>query len=292
MTDLSIIINNIYKASSPVQMWRTLCNLVSPYALHNICISPSSTQDEKDVALMLLMQVAMSAKNCVVSYQASQYLNQLGHTSWNYDLLKALMDKFNSNPQFYNVVIRLLHLVGCHVRGEMIDGPYIKDAVDNFRHSYVVWKFQCFFTTQTPLADLRKVFGIVMALYEQDEPCVHHVSLFQHMRNVLTERLHMCDNEEEKNSIQKMRMIISEYFATHVMEFFTDKAPLSDLQSMVEMVVELHEESKELRLKLMAHFLDMRDILNELVLIVGSDANESTSIRAMLKTLEDMLPAT
>lgn len=260
--------------------------------LHDICTLSDSTQKKRDLALMLLMRVALSTRDNYVLKEASQYLNQLGHKSWNNDLLKALMDNTMGDRSFYNVVIRLLHLVDCHVRGEVTFGPYIGEAVDDFRHSYVVWKFPCFFMEQMPLADLRHMVNVVMALYEQDKPCVRNVSLFQHMRNVLTARLNACEDEEEKKSIQDMLNICNCYFATNVLDFFTENTHPTDLHSLLNMVMALREESKDLRLKIEPHFPEMRDILTEVLKLFGDDADESTSIQAMLNTVDALLPVT
>jgi hypothetical protein len=228
-----------------------------------------------------------------VSSNAKKFLKEQGYDSCNILLLYDLMDNIRSNRVFCNMVTYLVYLVETYCKYDNNSksiGDYTEESLVRFKWAYFVWDFPQSFTERVPLLELRNMFKIVMALYERNEPCLRDVPLFLHIWNVLTERLHMCDNEEEKNSIQNMLTTISKYFATHVLKFFTHEAPLSDLQSMVEMVMALHGESKELRLTLMVHFSDMRDILNELVSIVGSDANESTSIRAMLKTLEDLQP--
>lgn len=290
MPNLSTLMCDISKPQTSPQLRRTLRQLTTPENLHDIRTSPDSTEEGKNLALMLLMRVALSTRDEDLLKEASQYLNLLGHESWNHDLHQALMDKTMCDRSFYNVVTGLLHLVDCHVRGEMTDGPYIGTAVDNYRHSYVVWKFPRFFTKQMPLADLCQVHTVVMALYKQGKPCVRDVSLFQHMRNVLTARLNACGDEKEKKSIQDMLNICNCYFAEHVLQFFTEQTHPLELYRLLKMVMALREEDEGLRLKIEPHVAEMCDILTEVLNLFGNDAAESTSIRAMLKTVNALQP--
>lgn len=197
------------------------------------------------------------------------FLGSWGYPEQTYDLLQALMYKRSDTPLFRNMFVRLHLLILRHHGGSPIDGPYMTEALEMFRTSFLVWKFPQFFRTDMTLAELQTTNKMVVKLYEKNDPCVRDVSLFLHMLRVLKKKLAKVGAEESEPIKEMLKVLRSKFIATFL-QSFGHHALISELHRMFRMLMKLYEEDEQ-RDDITPLFPEMRCILEDRLNLAGTD---------------------
>jgi len=195
---------------------------------------------------------------------ASQILRELGYSEHYY--------KPGDTPEFHNLFTRLMSLVSGHLSGSPIDGLNMKEALEMFRTSFLVWNFPQFFRTDMTLGELQRMIVMVMDLYEKNDPCVRDVSLFLHMLRVLEEKLAKVGAEESEPIKEMLKVLRSKIIATFL-QSFGHQTPISVLHHMFLMLMDLYDECEQ-RDDITPLFPEMLGILKERLELARTDEDE------------------